>query len=629
MKTITLRKRLSESRYGNLKRKGILSFLLMLFLCSFAVAQNSANIIVAPASTTTAPGQNFTVQVRVDFTTLPATSSVDAVEIHLTFDKTKLEVASITKPSSAIMPNEAIPLQTIGTINSNGKIDYAAFALSNFPTSDFDLLSINFNVIGGAGTTTPLTFLTTFPNTTDAQRAGSSILGSLGNGTVDIQSVSCSPPTATISASSGAATCNGQPVSLRLDNATGTSPYTLVVNGVSYPATVGNVFATIPFPETTIWPSNPTPASPNSDDGQAIEVGIKFRSSQNGFIKGIRFYNGNTNTGTYTAKLWNYGTSTLIASAVVVPGLNGWSQVAFSSPVPVTANTTYIASYHSTSGKYANTDNYFNSAATNGPLTALANGTDGPNGVYRYGGGGTIPSSTFAAANYWVDPIFVANTNTINLTSVTDAAGCNVTGSPLQQINVFSADCSTLPVTLLNLSATPGNHKVTLKWTTSSEINNRGFDVQRSEDGSTWTTIGFVAGAGNSNFTVNYNFTDNNLEPRKYFYRLKQVDADERFRYSAIVAVTLNGKAEYLLGQNYPNPVTAGTATIQFVLPRTEKVNLSLFDINGRLMQVLVNGSKDAGAHAIRFDAGLLSKGVYYYKMQAGDFSDVKKLTIQ
>jgi hypothetical protein len=623
---MTFPQRLLESIAGDQKRKIFFSFLLTILLYGMVSAQNSADIIVQPGSTQVSLAQNFVVTVKVDFTTPPATSSVDAVEIYLTFDKTKLAVASITKPAAGILPNEAISLQPIGTINSNGQINYAAFALSNFPTTDFDFLTITFNVIGGAGTTTPLNFLTTFPNKTDAQRAGTSILGSIGNGTVEIDP--CTPPSATITAASGASTCNGQAVPVTLSGATGTSPFSLVVNGTTYTgATVGNVFANIPFPTYSIWPSNPTPAVPNNNDGQSVEVGLKFRTSQAGFIKGIRFYNGGNNSGTYTGKLWNYGTGTLIASAVFTGvSTNGWQQVLFSSPVPVSPNTTYIASYFSTAGNYAVTDDNLTSAVTNGPLTALAdNGVSGPNGVYKYGGG--MPTDFFSASNYWVDVVFASNTNTINLTSVTDATGCNVTGS-LQSINVFSADCSTLPVTLLNLSATPGSRKVTLRWTTSSENNNRGFDVQRSTDGADWTTIGFVAGAGNSISTKSYTYTDNNLEPRKYFYRLKQVDFDERFKYSVIVSANLNGNPEFVLGQSYPNP-TKGQATIQFTLPKAEKVNISLFDVSGRLMKVLVNGSKEAGTHAINFNVGTLSKGVYYYKMQAGDFSDVKKLTIQ
>ncbi len=219
--------------------------------------------------------------------------------------------------------------------------------------------------------------------------------------------------------------------------------------------------------------------------------------------------------------------------------------------------------------------------------------------------------------------VFVPNTATFTLTSITDATSCNTTGAPIQTVNVTSVECSSLPVTFLDLSASPAGSKVTVRWSTSSEINNLGFNVERSTDGVSWTTLGFVPGAGSSSTVKSYSYADNNLEPRKYYYRLKQIDIDQRFKYSGIVSATLNGRADFQLGQNFPNPVNSQT-TIQFTLPRKENVNISLFDMNGRTLKVLVNGSKDAGSHVISVNVGTLSKGVYYYKMQAGDFSDAK-----
>jgi hypothetical protein len=189
-------------------------------------------------------------------------------------------------------------------------------------------------------------------------------------------------------------------------------------------------------------------------------------------------------------------------------------------------------------------------------------------------------------------------------------------------------DCSTLPVTLLNLSASPSGRRITVRWSTSSEFNNKGFEVMRSVDGISWSSIGFVAGAGTTSEAKNYSYLDDNLEPRRYYYKLKQVDIDDRYKYSVIVSATVGGRGEYALGQNYPNPFAAET-TIQYTLPQSGKVNLSLFDISGRVVRVLVNGSKDAGTHAVSFNTGTLTRGVYYYRIQVGDFTDVKKLTIQ
>jgi hypothetical protein len=313
-------------------------------------------------------------------------------------------------------------------------------------------------------------------------------------------------------------------------------------------------------------------------------------------------------------------------------GVNGWQEILFATPVYVAANTTYIATMYSSAGNYVSSDNYFASAVTNGPLTALASSTSS-NGIFFLGSEQSGPTTnfgnwqTFQSSNYWVDVIFAQNTNSFSLTSIIDNTGCSNAGA-LNTLNVTSIDCSTLPVTLLNLTAIPQGKKVTLKWTTSSEFNNRGFDVQRSKDGTNWTTLNFVEGAGNSTDTKLYTYADDNLNDGRYYYRLKQIDIDERFKYSSIVSAMIGSKADYVLGQNFPNPFH-GETTIQYTLPKAGQVNLSLFDISGRSVKVLVNSSKEAGTHVVNFNAGLLNRGVYYYRLQVGDFTDVKKLVIQ
>jgi hypothetical protein len=84
---------------------------------------------------------------------------------------------------------------------------------------------------------------------------------------------------------------------------------------------------------------------------------------------------------------------------------SGWQQMNFSTPVAITANTTYVVSYHTGVGNYAVNNNYFTAGVDNAPLHALASGVDGLNGVYLYGGGG-FPTQSFNASNYWVDVVF-------------------------------------------------------------------------------------------------------------------------------------------------------------------------------------------------------------------------------
>jgi hypothetical protein len=169
----------------------------------------------------------------------------------------------------------------------------------------------------------------------------------------------------------------------------------------------------------TIWSASTTPGTAAYPDNAAIEVGVKFRSDSDGFVKGVRFYKGSGNTGTHIGNLWSR-TGTLLASATFTnETASGWQQVNFAGPVAITANTTYVASYHTDTGFYAFNGGYF---ATRGvdspPLHALRDGVDGGNGVYRYGGS-AFPDFSFNSSNYWVDVVFDTTANDVTPPQVT------------------------------------------------------------------------------------------------------------------------------------------------------------------------------------------------------------------
>ena len=131
-----------------------------------------------------------------------------------------------------------------------------------------------------------------------------------------------------------------------------------------------------------------------------MNLGVRFQASSSGFVAGVRFYKYSDNTGSHIGSLWS-STGTLLASGTFSgETASGWQELDFSSPVAITANTTYVVSYHTNAGHYAFTSNGLTSAVTNGPLTALASG-----GVYAYGSGNAFPSITFNASNYWVDVV--------------------------------------------------------------------------------------------------------------------------------------------------------------------------------------------------------------------------------
>ncbi len=160
---------------------------------------------------------------------------------------------------------------------------------------------------------------------------------------------------------------------------------------------------TYPISAQSLFGTNDTPSVTDSDDSNSTEVGIKFTTSANGEITGIRFYKGVGNTGPHVAHLWS-STGTLLATATfTAETASGWQEVDFSTPVFVTAGTTYVASYH-TNGDYSASPNYFasGSGVTDGELSAPAAG----NGLYSYGTGAVLPTNNFKSTNYWVDVVF-------------------------------------------------------------------------------------------------------------------------------------------------------------------------------------------------------------------------------
>jgi len=191
-----------------------------------------------------------------------------------------------------------------------------------------------------------------------------------------------------------------------------------------------------------------------------------------------------------------------------------------------------------------------------------------------------------------------------------------------------------VPVELTTFSASVIGKNIKLSWNTATEINNYGFEVERSVVKGEWDKIGFVNGNGNSNSPKDYSFVDNNLPAGrqgvttgKYSYRLKQIDNDGQFEYSKTIEVDMNGVKKFELTQNYPNPFNP-TTTISYILPQAGMVKLTLYNILGQEIRTLVNEVKEAGTHSINFNASDLNSGVYVYKIESGSFTQTKKMTL-
>jgi hypothetical protein len=170
----------------------------------------------------------------------------------------------------------------------------------------------------------------------------------------------------------------------------------------------------------SIWQEGTPTGAIDPNDPNAQTSGVQFRAASDGFIAGVRFYKEADDTGAHIGSLWS-STGTLLASGTFSNETgSGWQELDFSAPVAVTAGTTYVASYFSSTGHPASTTQGLASAVTNGPLTALAGG-----GVYAYGSSNTFPTSTYHNNNYWVDVVYSpsAGATPPAVTTATPAAG--------------------------------------------------------------------------------------------------------------------------------------------------------------------------------------------------------------
>jgi len=178
---------------------------------------------------------------------------------------------------------------------------------------------------------------------------------------------------------------------------------------------------------------------------------------------------------------------------------------------------------------------------------------------------------------------------------------------------------------------------VQLDWTTETEVDNYGFDVERTaplnppqeRKYGDWVTLGFVEGHGNSNSPKEYSYTDNNAQYGRYAYRLKQIDTDGQFEYSEVIEVNAgripNG---FVLEQNYPNPFNP-TTTIKFALIEEENTTLKVYDVLGNEIITLFDDKTEAGkVYEVEFKADNLSSGIYFYQLVSKNRVENRKMLL-
>jgi hypothetical protein len=184
-----------------------------------------------------------------------------------------------------------------------------------------------------------------------------------------------------------------------------------------------------------------------------------------------------------------------------------------------------------------------------------------------------------------------------------------------------------VPVELTNFSASVSGNNVVLQWITATELNNYGFEVERRNVNSNYETIGYVAGSGTTTEPRSYIYTDAKVPDDKYVYRLKQIDFNGGFNFSFEIEAEVNAPAEYALEQNYPNPFNPST-TINYSIAEAGLVKISVYNLLGQEVALIINEFKEAGLHTVTFNAATLPSGAYFYRIETPQFKQIKKMLL-
>ncbi len=218
-----------------------------------------------------------------------------------------------------------------------------------------------------------------------------------------------------------------------------------------------------------------------------------------------------------------------------------------------------------------------------------------------------------------------------DLSGTLNSATPGAAGGALSAHMVYSL-CNVVPVELISFSLNVTGSEVILNWRTATEINNKGFEVERQvhsfqSAGGRWERIGFVEGFGTTTEQKTYSFTDDNIASGNYTYRLKQLDFDGSYKYSNEVEAEVTAPAEFALSQNYPNPFNP-TTQISYSIVKDGFVSLKVYNSLGQQAASLVNGIVKAGTHEVTFNGANLASGVYYYRINADSFTSTKKMIL-
>ena len=251
-----------------------------------------------------------------------------------------------------------------------------------------------------------------------------------------------------------------------------TTSYTATVSGakalsgaVMTPYSWSFTTATAGACPCTLFDPSAVPATVDTGDRSSVEVGTKFSATSNGNVTGLRFYKSTANTGTHVGSLWTSTGTRLAGVTFTGESSSGWQTASFSTPVAITAGTTFVVSYLAPSGHYSASSAFFASAYSRGPLAAPS----GSNGVYAYGQGG-FPTGTYNSTNYWVDPIFVpvASSSAPTVTAQTPAAGSSSVPLTSAVTATFSVGVDPASVAITVTGKASGSQAGTLSYDATS-----------------------------------------------------------------------------------------------------------------------------------------------------------------
>jgi len=359
-------------------------------------------------------------------------------------------------------------------------------------------------------------------------------------------------------------------------------------NSTTSPALTGSAASFVENPPYSIWSASAVPGTPDAADTDSVEVGLKFRSDVAGYVTGVRFYKGTTNTGTHVGNLWS-STGALLAT-VTFSGetASGWQQANFSTPVAINPSTTYIVSYFAPAGHYASDSGFFaSSGVDNPPLHALANGVDGSNGVYNYSGTSIFPNQSFGSANYWVDLVFS-------------------TPAALPNLPVISA-----------LTATPATTSATIAWTTNvptTSLVNYG------------TSAGSLTlNASSSSLVTTHGLTLTGLATgTTYYYTVTSVDASNNTVTSPAspnppASFTTQGSAPPVLSGLAAVPGPNGVATVTWTTS-TATTSVVNYGTTSSSLSLNVSNATLVTSHSMTL-TGLTVGTTYYFRATSVDSS--------